>query len=122
VDSTPTAAHPDGTAPNEVVIRVKDSGVGIAPEHLPRIFDAFYQADRSLERSQGGLGIGLTLVRRLVEMHGGTVEAHSAGINQGSEFAIRLPVQIETGQSAQPHAREGPVEQPPSPRLVLVVD
>jgi PAS domain S-box-containing protein len=75
-----------------VVVRVRDTGVGIPPQMLPRIFDMFTQVDRSLERAQGGLGIGLTLVRRLVEMHGGTVEAHSEGPGKGSEFIVRLPV------------------------------
>ena len=106
----------------EVVIRVKDTGVGIAPEHLPRIFETFYQADRSLERSQGGLGIGLTLVRRLVEMHGGIVEVHSAGINQGSEFIVRLPVLAESAVSALPQEPSRQREQPATTRLVLVVD
>ena len=75
----------------EAVLRVRDTGVGIAPEVLPRIFDLFTQAERSLDRSQGGLGIGLALVQRLVEMHGGTVTASSV-LGQGSEFVVRLPV------------------------------
>ena len=79
-----------------MVIRVKDTGIGIPAEMLPRIFDMFTQVDRSLERSQGGLGIGLTLVRRLVEMHGGTVEAHSDGPGKGSEFVVRLPVAVRS--------------------------
>lgn len=74
----------------QVVIRVRDNGAGIAPEMLPTIFDVFTQVDRTLDRSQGGLGLGLTLVRRLTEMHGGRVEAHSAGPGQGSEFVVRL--------------------------------
>ena len=76
-----------------VVIRVRDSGIGIAPELLPRIFDLFTQAERSIDRSQGGLGIGLCLVQRLVELHGGTVEAHSI-LGQGSEFVVRLPLML----------------------------
>jgi signal transduction histidine kinase len=76
---------------SEVVLRVRDTGVGIAPELLPRIFDLFTQADRTLDRSQGGLGIGLSLVEKLVELHGGAVAAHSAGLGQGSEFIVRLP-------------------------------
>ena len=76
----------------EMVLRVRDTGIGIEAELLPRIFDLFVQADRSLLRSQGGLGIGLALVRRLVEMHGGTVEAHSEGLKRGCEFVVRLPV------------------------------
>ncbi len=75
----------------EAVLRVRDTGVGIAPETLPRIFDLFTQGERSLDRSQGGLGIGLALVQRLVEMHGGTVAATSV-LGQGSEFVVRLPV------------------------------
>ena len=76
-----------------VVIRVRDTGIGIAPELLPRIFDLFTQADRALDRSQGGLGIGLCLVQRLVELHGGSVEAHSV-LGQGSEFVVRLPLML----------------------------
>jgi signal transduction histidine kinase/ActR/RegA family two-component response regulator len=82
-----TLQHED----EEAVLRVRDTGVGIAPEILPRIFDLFTQADRSLDRSQGGLGIGLALVQRLVEMHGGTVTV-SSDLGQGSEFVVRLPV------------------------------
>ncbi len=74
------------------VIRVRDTGIGIAADMLPRIFDMFMQVDTSLERTHSGLGIGLTLVRELVELHGGTLEAHSAGIGQGSEFVVRLPL------------------------------
>ena len=77
---------------DEVTVRVRDNGIGIAPEQLSQIFDMFYQANRSYEELHGGLGIGLTLVRRLVEMHGGQVEAHSEGSNQGSEFVVRLPI------------------------------
>ena len=73
------------------VLRVRDTGIGIAPELLPRIFELFTQAERSLDRSQGGLGIGLCLVQRLVELHGGTVAVHSV-LGHGSEFVMRLPV------------------------------
>jgi PAS domain S-box-containing protein len=83
-----TAARHSGA----VVVAVKDTGIGIAPEHLPRLFQMFSQVGRSLERAQGGLGIGLTLVKRLVEMHGGTVQAGSDGPGKGSEFVVRLPV------------------------------
>jgi CheY-like chemotaxis protein len=76
----------------EAVVRVWDTGIGIAADQLPHVFEMFSQVDRSLERSQGGLGIGLTLVRRLVELHGGTVEAFSKGIGAGSEFVMRLPL------------------------------
>ncbi|HEX3129552.1 MAG TPA: sensor histidine kinase [Thermoanaerobaculia bacterium] len=80
----------------EAVVRVKDDGIGISPELLPRIFDLFIQGEQSLDRSGGGLGIGLTLVRRLIEMHGGRVEARSAGPGQGSEFTVRLPLEGES--------------------------
>ena len=75
-----------------VVIRVQDTGIGIAADQLPHIFEMFSQVDTSLERSRAGLGIGLSLVQRLVELHGGTVEAHSKGIGLGAEFIIRLPM------------------------------
>ena len=77
---------------DEVAIRVKDNGSGIASDMLPRIFEMFVQADNSLNRRHGGLGIGLTLVKSLVEMHGGTVEATSDGLGKGSEFTVRLPI------------------------------
>ena len=79
-------------AGGRVTVRVRDTGVGIAPEVLPRIFELFTQVDRSLNRSQGGLGVGLALVRRLVELHGGTVSARSDGPGKGSEFTVELPV------------------------------
>jgi PAS domain S-box-containing protein len=79
----------------EAVIRVQDNGIGIAPHHLPHIFEMFSQADTSLERSRGGLGIGLSLVQRLVELHGGTVEAHSKGTGLGTELIVRLPMAEE---------------------------
>lgn len=74
-----------------VVVSVKDTGLGIAAESLPHLFELFYQVDRSFTRAEGGLGLGLTLVHRLVELHGGTVEVRSAGLKQGSEFIVRLP-------------------------------
>jgi CheY-like chemotaxis protein len=77
-----------------VTIRVRDTGLGIDPELLPHIFDLFTQAERTPDRSEGGLGIGLTLVKRLVELHGGTVEAHSEGLGQGAEFIVRLPAVV----------------------------
>jgi len=80
----------------QAVIRARDNGIGIAANQLPRIFEMFVQIDTSLERSVSGLGIGLTLVKSLVEMHDGTVEAHSAGAGQGSEFTVRLPILVET--------------------------
>jgi len=77
---------------NQLLISVRDDGIGIPNEMLPRVFDLFVQADQSRNRSQGGLGIGLTLVRELVEMHGGSVRAYSAGPGKGSEFIVRLPL------------------------------
>ena len=79
---------------NYAVLRVRDTGVGISPELLPNIFDLFSQGNRTLDRSQGGLGIGLTLAQKIVEMHRGTVDAKSAGIGQGSEFTVRLPLVV----------------------------
>ena len=81
------------------VVRVSDTGVGIPPEMLPKVFEMFTQVGTSLERSQGGLGIGLTLVKRLVEMHGGSVFAESAGPGQGSTFTVRLPLAAEADPS-----------------------
>jgi signal transduction histidine kinase len=81
---------------NEVIFRVRDSGIGISPDLLPHIFDLFTQAQRSLDRAHGGLGIGLTLVKRLVEMHGGYVRANSAGLGTGSEFEVHLPIAAMT--------------------------
>jgi PAS domain S-box-containing protein len=104
---------------HEVVIRVRDSGVGIPADVLPHVFDLFTQAERTLDRAQGGLGIGLTLVKSLVEQHGGRVEAHSPGPGRGSEFVVRLPVQLAPAPVApsapRPAAGRGP-------HRVLVVD
>jgi signal transduction histidine kinase len=77
---------------DEVVVAVKDTGIGIPADKLNSVFDLFSQVDQSLAKAQGGLGIGLSLVRRLVDMHGGTVEARSDGPGNGSEFVVRLPV------------------------------
>ena len=87
-----TAERMDG----DVVVKVKDNGAGIPPDKLNSIFDMFMQVDRTAERSQGGLGIGLTLVKRLAEMHGGSIEARSDGEGKGSEFIVRLPVLEQT--------------------------
>jgi PAS domain S-box-containing protein len=86
------------------VLRVADTGVGIAPELLPRVFDLFVQADRSLDRSKGGLGIGLTLVQRLVSLHGGRVSGHSEGVGRGSEFVVELPLRPAPGDPGSPDA------------------
>lgn len=80
---------------SDVVVRVRDTGIGIAADMLPRLFEMFSQATPALARSQGGLGIGLALVKGLVELHGGTIDAKSAGPGQGSEFIVRLPVMVQ---------------------------
>jgi PAS domain S-box-containing protein len=104
----------------QVVIRVRDHGIGIAADQLDRVFEMFTQADTSLERGQAGLGIGLTLVKNLVEMHGGTVEAHSAGARQGSEFVVRLPISVE---GPPPRLDSTPCASAlPAPRRMLIVD
>ena len=106
---------------DEVVIRVLDSGMGISAELLPHIFDLFIQGDRSLARSEGGLGIGLTLVRRLVELHGGTVQAASDGLGCGSEFTVRLPAlpPERPGHETPTHSID---KEKRSSRQILVVD
>jgi PAS domain S-box-containing protein len=103
-------------------IQVRDNGVGIAAETLPRIFDLFIQADSSPERAQGGLGIGLTLVRRLVQMHGGTVEARSAGPGQGAELVVRLPLAPEGWQPPAPAPVPEPAAEGESRRVLIVDD
>jgi len=108
----------------EAVVRVRDTGIGIDPELLPRVFDLFTQAERSLDRSQGGLGIGLTLVRRLVELHDGSVAVASEGVGRGSEFVVRIPTGTPAGcvdrDGDRPAGRAEPAEA--APRRVLVVD
>ncbi len=109
---------------SDVVLRVRDTGIGIPADMLPRIFDLFVQAERRLDRSQGGLGIGLTLVRRLVEMHGGSVTAHSEGPGKGSEFVVRLPALPEDrkGELLRKRADDKQVVAPTARRCILVVD
>jgi signal transduction histidine kinase len=85
----------------EVILCVRDTGIGISPEMLPRVFDLFVQSDLFLARSEGGLGVGLTLARTLVELHGGSINAHSQGSGRGSEFVVRLPV-VFSGPFAPP--------------------
>ncbi len=103
-------------------VAVTDTGVGIAADILPRVFDLFSQADRSLERAQGGLGIGLSIVRGLVEMHGGSVSASSDGPGKGSRFVVRFPWRaIACDSPAAPGAAPAPAG-PRAPRRVLVVE
>ena len=106
----------------EAVFRVRDSGIGIAPEDLSRIFEAFTQIDRSLDRTHGGLGIGLTLVRRLVEMQGGTVTAASNGEDQGSEFVVRLPLAPAGGESRASSVAQDGEDALDGLRVVIVDD
>ncbi|TFZ06037.1 response regulator [Ramlibacter henchirensis] len=104
----------------QAVIRVRDHGVGITADQLQRVFEMFYQGGAESERAGGGLGIGLSLVQRLAELHGGSVEAHSAGLGQGSEFVVRLPLETQPAQPPASNAKRA-LEQPPR-RRVLVVD
>jgi signal transduction histidine kinase len=110
----------------ELQISVKDQGAGIAPEFLPHMFDLFAQADQSLDRSQGGLGIGLTLVKHLVELHGGRVWATSEGLGKGADVTIALPARIGTHEAADaPPAPVAPRTASPAPvgnARILVVD
>jgi len=110
-----TAKRIDG----EVLVAVKDNGAGIPQDKLDSIFDMFMQVDRTSEQSQAGLGIGLTLVKRLTEMHGGSIEARSAGEGQGSEFVVRLPVLSKPTVSSQP---ESTVETSLERRILIVDD
>ncbi len=105
------------------VVTIKDDGIGIPPDQLPYLFEIFTQLHRTLDRSRSGLGIGLTLVRRLVEMHGGMVQATSAGAGRGSEFVVRLPMSERHSQrppGLEPRERATPP--PQARRRVLVVD
>jgi PAS domain S-box-containing protein len=106
---------------SRAIVTVADNGIGMSPELLKRVFEPFVQGDRDLSRSQGGLGLGLTLVKRLVELHGGSVSGTSAGPGRGSEFTVTLPIH------AEPQARAAASRAPPArkfgePRRVLVVD
>jgi signal transduction histidine kinase/CheY-like chemotaxis protein len=106
----------------DAVIRVRDTGIGIAPEVLPRVFELFAQAERTLDRAQGGLGVGLTISRNLAQLHGGTIEAKSDGLGRGAEFVVRLPALPPTARDdAQPAYRGGPLALP-VPKHVLIVD
>jgi len=105
----------------EAVIRIRDSGIGIPPELLPKIFDMFMQVDRTMTRTHSGLGIGLTLVKRLVEMHGGSVEAWSEGKDKGSEFTIRVPALVDP-RSRERDAIPADDSMPKGHRRILIVD
>jgi PAS domain S-box-containing protein len=109
---------------DQAVVRVRDSGVGIAPGMLPKVFDLFAQVDPTVARSEGGLGIGLTLARRLVEMHGGSLEAASAGLGHGSEFIVRLPLApgSATADGARPAGEPATGRAHVPGRRILIVD
>jgi CheY-like chemotaxis protein len=137
---TPEGGHISvsaGTEEGKAVVRVSDDGIGIPPELIPHVFDLFVQAKRSPDRSQGGLGLGLTLVHHLTELHGGSVEAHSAGDGKGSEFVVRLPLSSKlvddadgAGSNASSEAQYGsnaaeniqPARLNPVKRILLVDD
>jgi PAS domain S-box-containing protein len=116
-DRVEGASVPSGP---QVVISVRDTGIGIAADQLEHVFEMFTQVDTSLERSLTGLGIGLTLVKTLTEMHGGTVEVHSAGVGQGSEFVVRLPLAVGTATAASQLTQAHSV--PTTPLRILIVD
>lgn len=121
---SPNGAHIWLTAEcdgDSVLVRVRDDGIGIDPRHLPSVFEMFTQADTSLERTQSGLGIGLGLVRSLVELHGGTVEAFSDGIGQGSEFIVRLP-SVEADRRWEHEQARVPPSHAPGTRILIVDD
>jgi CheY-like chemotaxis protein len=101
-----------------VVVSVEDDGIGIPEDRLESIFDMFSQIESSLDRAHGGLGLGLTLAKRLVEMHGGSIEARSAGPGQGSEFIVRLPIVLEAPRVSAPAEPIAASER----RFILVVD
>ncbi|HTW89286.1 MAG TPA: chemotaxis protein CheB [Candidatus Binataceae bacterium] len=121
---------------DEAVIRVVDDGIGISAEALPHVFKPFFQADSSFGRRNAGLGIGLTLAKRLVELHGGEIEGHSEGLGKGSEFVVRMPVASAAENSPEGHAHNGPedrsdsraaprplpAEDPPHHRILIVDD
>jgi CheY-like chemotaxis protein len=113
VDITVASDGPDA------VLTVRDTGVGIHRDVLPKIFDLFVQGSDSMARSAGGLGLGLTIVKRLVELHGGTVSASSPGPNHGSEFVVRLPRIPDTSVEAQPSAGEVAVSRA---RHILIIE
>lgn len=108
---------------DDAVLRIRDDGIGIAPEVLPHVFELFVQAEHASTKAQGGLGIGLTLARNLAQMHGGAIEAYSAGLGKGSEFLIRLPLVAPAHEEKGPTAGERLETQTPSTgRRLLVVD
>jgi signal transduction histidine kinase/CheY-like chemotaxis protein len=111
-------AHSEG---EDVVVRVADSGIGISAMALPRVFNMFSQVHSNTDRSEGGLGIGLSLAKGLIELHGGTIEASSAGLGCGSEFTVRLPRRATPGRAQNP-AAAAVSPSPPRRRRILIAD
>jgi PAS domain S-box-containing protein len=107
---------------SDVVIRIHDNGAGIPADMLPKVFDLFTQVGKSIERAKGGLGIGLSLVRKLVELHGGSVSGDSPGLGRGSTFVVRLPLASDRIDGATPHHGNGAPRHAPARRRVLIVD
>lgn len=108
---------------DQVMLTIRDTGIGIAPDMLPHVFELFVQADHASTKAQGGLGIGLTLVKNLVEMHGGSVDAHSGGLGSGSEFTVRLPLMARPPQKSDDETTaELPQAERQSGHRILVVD
>jgi len=110
-----------GLSGGEVEIEVRDNGAGIPASLLPEVFELFRQGEHGPDSSRGGLGIGLTLVRQLVELHGGRVEAHSAGLGQGASFTVRLPAAIDAAENPSP-TEDGPLAEPVRLRVLVVDD
>lgn len=119
--AAPAAADRATADAAQIAVHIRDDGIGISADALPHVFDLFMQADHSPERTNGGLGIGLTLVRRLVELHGGDVKAESAGSGQGSEFTVRLSAAPAPASERSPTPRDSDTPAT-SPRRILVVD
>jgi len=107
---------------NEVAVSVRDAGIGISPNQLPHIFEVFLQVDRAWQRAQGGLGIGLSLVKQFVELHGGRVEAKSDGLGKGSEFIVYLPLAVDRRHVVEPLKTKSEPSQSPSRRILVVDD
>ncbi|MGH7135924.1 MAG: hybrid sensor histidine kinase/response regulator, partial [Pirellulales bacterium] len=103
------------------VLRVRDTGIGMPADLLPAVFDLFTQGERPLDRTEGGLGVGLTIVKQVVTLHGGKVEAHSAGPGQGSEFVVRLPLPANVSTNAAAPTADA-AERTPALRILVVDD
>jgi two-component system CheB/CheR fusion protein len=107
---------------NEAVLEVADSGIGLTPESIDRVFEVFTQVDSTLARAGGGLGLGLTVVRRVIELHGGRIEARSAGLKRGSQFVVRLPLRPAASVEAHNASKQARATNGSTPRQVLIVD